>query len=41
MIKCISFVCPILKHQLITDILDDNGTCISNAISVTSRKCSI
>ena len=34
-------ICSILKHQLNTDILDGNGTCISNADSVSSRKCSI
>ena len=28
-----------IKNQ--TDILDENGTCISNAISVSLRKCSI
>ena len=31
------FVCSILKHQLNTDILDKNGTCTSNAVSVSSR----
>ena len=30
-----------MKHQLATDILDENGTCISNAVSESSRKCSI
>ena len=35
------FVCSILKHQLNTDIPDKNGICISNAVSVSSRKCSI
>ena len=35
------FVCCILKHLLNTDILVENGTCISNAVSVSSRKCSI
>ena len=36
------FVCSILKHLLNTDdILVENGTCISNAVSVPSRKCSI
>ena len=35
------FVCSILKHQLNTDILDENGTCISNAVSVSPGKCSI
>ena len=30
-----------MKHQLNTDILDENGTYISNALSVSSRKCSI
>ena len=25
-----SFVCSILKHQLNTNTLDENGTCISN-----------
>ena len=37
------FVCSLLKHQLNTDtdILDENGTGISNAVSVSSRKCSI
>ena len=34
-------VCSILKHRLNTDILDGNGTCISNAVSASSRKCSI
>ena len=34
-------VCSILKHQLNTDILDQNGTCFSNAVSVSSRMCSI
>ena len=34
-------VCSTLKHQLNTDILDENDTCISNAVSVSSRKCSI
>ena len=34
------FFC-LLKHQLNTDILDENGTCISNAVSVPLRKCSI
>ena len=28
-------------HQLNTDILDENGTCISNAVSLSSRKCLI
>ena len=32
----IFFVCSILKHQLNTDVLDKNGTCISNAISMSS-----
>ena len=32
------FVCSILKHQLNTDILGKSGTCISKAISVSSRK---
>ena len=36
----IFFVCSILKLQLNTDILDENGTCISNAVSVSSRKFS-
>ena len=36
------FVCSILKHLLNTDnMLVKNGTCISNAVSVSSRKCSI
>ena len=35
------FVCSILKHQLNTDKLDENGTCISNAASVSLRRCSI
>ena len=35
------FVVFILKQQLKTDILDGNGICISNAVSVSSRKCSI
>ena len=35
------FVCSILKHQLNTDTLDENGTCISNAVSLLSRKYSI
>ena len=40
--KCILyfFVCSILKHQLDTDILDESGTCISNAVSMSSRQCS-
>ena len=33
------FVCSIFKNQLNTDILDENGTCIFNAVSVSSRKC--
>ena len=33
MIKCILF-CSNLNHQLNTDIVDENGTCISNAVSV-------
>ena len=37
----IHIVCSTLKHQFSTDILDENDTCISNAISVSSRKCSI
>ena len=37
----IHIVCSTLKHQLNTDILDENDTCISNAVSVSSRKCSI
>ena len=35
------FFCSTLKHQLNTDTLDENGTCICNAVSVSSRKCSI
>ena len=35
------FVCFTLKHQLNTDMLDKNGTCISNAASVSSRKFAI
>ena len=35
------FVCFILKHQLNADILDGNCTFISNAVSVSSRRCSI
>ena len=35
------FCCSILKHQFNTDILGENGTCISNAVSLSSRKCSI
>ena len=36
------FVCYILKHLLNTDdMLVENGTCISNTVSVSSRKCSI
>ena len=37
MIKCMIkfiFVYSILKYQLNTDTLDENGTCISNAVSV-------
>ena len=37
----ILFVCSTLKHQLNTDILGENDICISNAVSVSSRKCSI
>ena len=33
------FVCSILKHQLNIDVLDENCTCISKAISVSSKKC--
>ena len=33
--------CSTLKNQLNPDILDENDTCISNAVSVSSRKCSI
>ena len=29
------FVCSIPKPQLNSDILDENGTCISNAVSVS------
>ena len=29
----------ILKHQPYSDILRENGTCISNGVSVLSRKC--
>ena len=32
------FVCSILKHQLNTDTLDENGTCISNAVSLYYKK---
>ena len=35
------FGCSILKHQLNIGILDENGTCISTVVSVSSRKCSI
>ena len=35
------FVCFLLKNQLYTDILDENDICFSNAISMSSRKCSI
>ena len=37
------FVYSTLKHQLNTDLLDENVTCISNAVSVSvsSKKCSI
>ena len=35
------FCCSILKHQFNTDILGENGTCVSNAVSLSSRKCSI
>ena len=35
------FVCFILKHQLNADILNGNCTFISNAVSVSPRKCSI
>ena len=31
------FVCSILKHQLNADTLDKNGTCISNAVTVSSK----
>ena len=37
----IHIVCSTLKHQLNPDILDENDTCISNAVPVSSRKCSI
>ena len=37
----ILFVCSTLKHQFNTDILDENDICISDAVSVSSRKCSI
>ena len=37
----IHIVCSTLKHELNTDMLDENDTCISNAVSVSSRKCSI
>ena len=40
-IKYNAFICSILKHQLNTDILHKNGTCISNAVAVLSRKCSV
>ena len=26
------YICSILKRQLNTDVLDENGTCISNAV---------
>ena len=29
------FGCSILKYQLNTDILDENGTCIFNVVSVS------
>ena len=35
------FISSILKHLLNTGTVDENGTCISNAVSVSSRKCSI
>ena len=35
------FACSILKYQFNTDILDEKGSCISNAVSLSSRKCSI
>ena len=35
------FVCFILKHQLNTNIVDENGIYIRNAASVLPRKCSI
>ena len=35
------FACSIMKPQLNTDILEENGTCFSNAVSVSSRMCSI
>ena len=35
------YVCSVLKHQIYTGILDENGTCISSVVSVSSRKYSI
>ena len=34
-------VCSTLKRQLKTDIINENSTFISNAVSMSSRKCSI
>ena len=34
-------VCSTLKHQLKTNIINENVTFISNAVSMSSRKCSI
>ena len=31
------FFCSTLKHQFNTDIIHENGTCSSNAVSVSSR----
>ena len=35
------FISSILKHLLNTDTVEENGTCISNTVSVSSGKCSI
>ena len=32
------FVCSTLKHQLHADVLRESGICISNAVSVSSKK---
>ena len=36
-----TFILSILINQLNTDMLHNNGTCISTAVSVSSRKRSI
>ena len=36
-----TFICFISKHYLHSDVLNSNGFYISNAVSVSSRKCSI